>query len=317
MSNPHFPNIIGQPEVLDKLSFHIEGYKKTRVFPNLLLTGARGYGKTELAKAIGYNLMREDDTSHKQMIVITGAEFKGNKSLESFIANVIDLHVDGNQETTLIFDEIHEANDNVKQWLLHVINPERGSTTTQRYRDREYTFDFKKFSFIAATTNPEKLSLPLWDRFEKAELRPYNATELINILKKYAKDVNFLDNIENEIVDTTRNNPRIVVRFVKYLESYLAQTGTQDFGVEDWKKLSKTLNIRPLGLLTNELETLKFLANRKSGVTLTEIGARLALDRNTVQRNVETFLLNKNLIYIDGKRFITPTGLEVLRKINQ
>lgn len=243
-------------------------------------------------------------------------EFKGNKALETFIGSIIDQHVAGNQEVTLFFDEIHLANDAIKEWLLHVINPEKGNTTTQRYRDSEYTFDFRKFTFLAATTNPEKLSAPFISRFERVDLRPYNTTELSEILKKTGQDVEFVDGVENEIVSTMRGNPRHVIMFVKQkLNNYLAQKGSNEFNPDDWSKLVKILGIRPLGLLTNEIEALKFLNMRKGGATLTEISAYIQLDRNTVQRNIETFLLHKNLIHIDGKRFITSYGADILKKM--
>lgn len=316
MTNTYFPNIIGQSEVLNKLSFYIDGFNKTRVFPSILLTGSRGFGKTEIAKCVGRNLYRSDDETHKRLVIISGSEFKGNKALETFVSSVVDAFVVGDQETTLFFDEIHLANDAIKEWLLHVVNPEKGNVSYQRYRDSEYTFDFRKFTFLAATTNPEKLSAPFLSRFDRVDLRPYKNSELIQILKKLSPNVEFKEEVENEIASTMRGNPRHVVQFVtQKLNNYLAQKNSNEFNIEDWSKLVKVLSIRPLGLLTNEIETLKFLNMRKGGASLTEIAAYIQLDRNTVQRNIETFLLHKGLILIDGKRFITSQGVDILNKV--
>ena len=312
----YFPNMIGQTEAVSKLSFYLQGYEKTRVFPNLCITGTRGFGKSMIAQGIARNLFKseEEGQGHKRMVEISGAEFAGNKALKQFIESVIINYVQGFQEVTLFFDEIHLAHDSVKNWLLHVLNPTDGNVTRNSYEDTEYEFDFKKFTFLSATTNPEKMSKPLLDRLERIELRPYKQDELIKLLRRYTPDVNYKDDIEGKIVSTMRGNPRQIVKFAKQkLPHYMAQMDKDTFDALDWTNLCQILSIRPYGLLPNEIEALRYLELR-GGATLTSLAAFLGLDPATVRRESELFLLSNNLIRIDGKRYITPQGQKVLKE---
>lgn len=310
----YFPNFIGQEEALRKAAFFIKAYEKTRIFPNTFITGARGFGKTEIAKGIGKNLVSPTNPDrHKQFVEISGAEFSGKKALEQFISHVVTPHINDNQETTLFFDEIHLAAPELRGWLLPVLNPNAANVTVNSYQEQEFTFDFRYFTFLAASTNPEKLSTPLLSRLERIELSPYKYDDLIRILHVYTKGIRFTDNIESEIVKTMRGSPREIVSFARQkLPNFLAmQTDSKTFTPDSWKNYRKTFSIRPLGLLPNELNCLKYLFARQ-GATLTEIAAKLCLDRSTVQRNVESFLLENGLIRIDGKRYITSDGIKVL-----
>ena len=47
-----FNNIIGQDAAKRKLSFFIDGYRKRRTVPHVLLTAPKGTGKTMLAKEL-------------------------------------------------------------------------------------------------------------------------------------------------------------------------------------------------------------------------------------------------------------------------
>jgi len=75
MSN-YFPNIIGQEPAVGQLTFFLNNYQKHHIFPNLLITGSRGYGKTAMVRTISQNLWNQEDTAHKKYVEITGADFQ-------------------------------------------------------------------------------------------------------------------------------------------------------------------------------------------------------------------------------------------------
>ena len=60
----------------------------------------------------------------------------------------------------------------------------------------------------------------------------------------------------------------------------------------------------------SEKQILEVLNNCGS-CTLTGLSAKLGLSKTAVQRDHELYLLNKNLIEIDGKRQITTEGMKV------
>jgi len=315
MSN-YFPNIIGQEPAVGQLTFFLNNYQKHHIFPNLLITGSRGYGKTAMVRTISQNLWNQEDTAHKKYVEITGADFQKGKALESFIENVIEPYTVGNQECTLFFDEIHLADPTVLNWLLHVCEINSDNTTRNTYKDREFNFDFRYFTFLSATTNPEKLSKPLISRLERIDLQPYSLQNLADILVKHTKDkLVYKENVATDIVKSMRGNPRYVVSFLsRKLLPYVADK--KEFTPNDWTDLKKQLSIHPLGLHSNEIQLLKFLHKRQSA-TLTEIACFLGLDSGTVRRDCESFLLSNYLIRIDGKRYITGKGTELIEALDK
>ena len=86
------------------------------------------------------------------------------------------------------------------------------------------------------------------------------------------------------------------------------------FGIEDWNSLKKQHGIRPLGLQSNEIEILRLLSSRGS-MSLTGLAASMGLDTSTVRKDIELFLLKRNLIKIEGKRHITAFGQQILKEI--
>ena len=55
-----FAELIGQDDVKKKLNFYLDAHEKTKRFPFLLLTGAKGMGKTEFAKETARGIKAAD-----------------------------------------------------------------------------------------------------------------------------------------------------------------------------------------------------------------------------------------------------------------
>jgi Holliday junction resolvasome RuvABC ATP-dependent DNA helicase subunit len=68
----------------------------------------------------------------------------------------------------------------------------------------------------------------------------------------------------------------------------------------------------PYGLTYTEKQILETL-NHCGSTTLTGLAAKLGLSKGALQRDHELYLLNKNLMEIDGKRKITKEGLEICK----
>lgn len=76
------------------------------------------------------------------------------------------------------------------------------------------------------------------------------------------------------------------------------------------------IGILPYGLTYTEKQILDTLHHRGSA-TLTGLAAKIGLSKSALQRDHELYLLNKNLIEIDGKRKITCEGLDVCKQLFQ
>ena len=69
-----------------------------------------------------------------------------------------------------------------------------------------------------------------------------------------------------------------------------------------------------MGLTNTEKQLLTALKEIGSA-TLTGLSAKLGLSKTALQRDHEMYLLNKNLIEIDGKRKITARGLKLCNEL--
>ena len=60
MKTTTYKNLVGQKEVKKQLTFYSEAQNKTGTAPFLMLSGAKGLGKTEFAKRYASSLKNKD-----------------------------------------------------------------------------------------------------------------------------------------------------------------------------------------------------------------------------------------------------------------
>ena len=101
----------------------------------------------------------------------------------------------------------------------------------------------------------------------------------------------------------------------KELELWCAANDKKVFTIEDFCNFCKSLGINPLGVNNIEKKVLAIL-RRDGQASLNELSAKTGLSRTALQRDVELYLMKKNLIKIDGKRHITKDGSNYLDNIN-
>lgn len=80
------------------------------------------------------------------------------------------------------------------------------------------------------------------------------------------------------------------------------------------EKLCGLVGINVHGLNNTEMEILAILKER-GDCTLGMLSAATGMSRTAIQRDVETYLLRKALIKIEGTRKITNAGIRVLAKV--
>lgn len=303
-------SIIGQQNLKNKIGFYLDSHKKTKIFPNSLFYSKRGEGKTSIARIIGKSLLGSD-LKPKPFIEINGASIK---NLNDFITQIIQPFVI-DKESTVFIDEINNVNKHTLEWLLSVLAPNENNRTTAFYQGAQYDFPFDKFSFLAATTNKEDLSLALKNRLYQFEFEPYKHNELKYILHKNTKDIEFQDGTDDEIIKTVRESPRTTVMAANDIKQYAAQKNKYVFNIDDWLNFRKILNILPRGLSVSETNLLRYL-NDNGPATLTCLSAYFNLDAKSIRRETESYLLSHGLIKIEGKRMITLNGQRLLKEID-
>lgn len=304
-----FDSVIGQEKVKAKLSFYLESQRNTLVSPNLLFVAPRGSGKTMLAKLYASQLLNAKGEKRKSYLI----NCSSLTSLKSFMDDVVDPLI-LNKEVTILFDEASEIPKPIETALLTILNPNKENRNVFSYDDRDVEFDFKKITFLFATTEAHKIFHALIDRLERVDLDDYSNDDLAAIVKKNTSAI-ISDEAMEEIKGVLRGNARKATQMANHISLYINSSKKSEFDINDWNNFKAKLGINPLGLTPLEIKILKILAE-KANTTLTNLSAKTQMSRQSLQRDVETHLQKLNLMEIvPTGRKITPQGRRYLEKL--
>ena len=313
MSKPSdlWPDIVGQTIAKRKLQFHLENYSASSILPHLLFIAPKGCGKTMMAKATGRNLTV--DGKPKPFLELNCSTLK---SVGQFINQVVIPHVH-QKECTVLFDEASELPKDVTMALLTILNPNKDNRTTFSFEDYVIDFDFRRQSFMFATTEAHQLFHALIDRCDRIDLEEYSYDELGEILQRNLSDVTFGKGLKNEIAMVLRGNARAAQKMSNNIKSLLKRTGSKAVTSELWNKLKHALGILPLGLNRIEIQVLRYLTEKKE-CSLTNLAAKTGLTAQCLRMDFELYLQKHNLMEINTNgRSITSKGLSYLKKLKK
>lgn len=306
-----FSNVIGQGAAKKRLNFFLKSYKNDGIVPHIMLVAPKGAGKTLMAKSFARNLLF--DGKPKPLLEINCASIK---NLTSFINDVVAPYcVDEN--ITLFMDECSELPKDVTMSLLTMLNPNKDNMNVFNYKDFSWQVDFKKITFLFATTEAQDIFHALMDRCERIDLQEYTYEELGEIVKMAAEDIKIDNDIIKEVASTLRGSGREAFKMARKLSDYCKNRKKKVFNKKDWNTLSSILDILPLGISRIELQLMRILL-RERYCRLTNLAAKMGLTRACVQRDGEIFLQKNNLMEIDPRgRTLTKEGKELLVNINK
>ncbi len=311
MTDTYFPDIIGQNRVKKALGFYIDGFKETNCIPHLMFTAPRGCGKTTMATAMAKNLYA--DGKIKPLITINCSTIK---SLKQFFNMIVIPHM-VERDATVLFDECSELPKDVTMALLTITNPNPENQNEFSYEDYNVVFDFRRLSFMFATTEGQSIFHALMDRMERIDLEEYKLDELGQIVMMGLKDYTVAPKTLTDISSVLRGNARAGQKMAMKMKLYLDAKGKKDFGDEDWKELCGKLGILPLGISVQELNLMRYMA-RKKATRLTELAAITGLSKGAIQKDYELYLSKMGLMEIQPEgRSLTSKGLEYLNDLDE
>jgi Holliday junction resolvasome RuvABC ATP-dependent DNA helicase subunit len=304
-----FDKIIGQEKVKRKLSFYLDGQHKTLLSPHLLFVAPRGSGKTLLAQTYASQLLNSEGKKRK-LITINCSTLT---SLKSFINDVAIPYVSG-KEVTILFDEASEIPPSIRMALLTILNPNKENKNDFTYDDVTIEFDFKKVTFLFATTEAHKIFHALIDRLERIDLEEYSNDDLGMIVQKNINAPISSDAME-EVKKVLRGNARKATQMANHITLYLDASSKTEFAIQEWYDFRNKLGINAFGLTPMEIKILKVLSE-KSLTTLTNLSAKTQMSRQSLQRDAENYLQKLNLMEITATgRKITSQGRQYLESL--
>lgn len=308
----HIHSLIGQTQIKKEISFFLDGYYKTNYYPNSILCGPRGLGKTAIARAIASELknieLKKGNIQGKKFLEVNAVELK---SAEIFFTQIVP-HILENQYITLFIDEVSELPLSVQKVFLTILNPTENHVTEYCEANGEkHIFDFTKITFISATTNPSGLHPDLLDRLRRFEMEDYAPQELADIIQQKLSNIEFVGSALERLSETLRGNARQAVHRANDIQTM----GVKKFGDKEFDKLAETLSIYPLGLNKLEIKYLQEL-NRKGRSSLTDLCSRLSLTKEAVINDIEVYPRKQGLIAVEKSgRLITNLGRKIIKEV--
>lgn len=302
MTDDPFEEIVGQKSAKATLQLYIDAYKETCRLPHLLLVSQRGGGKSFLVRKFREQLRRPDG-SKPPILELNCATIKNAKTFFDFVYPTWI-----NNNSVLFADEFHNFPTELQSIFLSVLEVKKDPIRIIEYNGVPYEFDFNKISFVSASTDSQKLLVPLLDRLRQINLEEYSENELFEIFElNLERRIQIGECAKPEIIKTFRGNPRDAVVKAEDLKTFVAAKKLNEIKKQDWISFSQIMGIKPFGLSSSEIQVVKAIG-RLGQASLTDVSSITGFDRSLIQKSLEGILVRKGLLQIDGKRRLSADG---------
>ncbi len=296
---------IGQEKLKESLAIYIKAAKlRGEVLDHILFYGPPGLGKTTLAMIIANEM-------GGKIKMTSGPAIEKSKDL---IASLSTLE----EGDVLFIDEIHRVPKHIEELLYSAMEDYFVDIVIGNdNKSRVIRLNIPPFTLVGATTKAGDLTGPLRDRFGiVSKLNYYSTKELVNIIKRTSKVLNFTLNEEAaiKIAKSSRGTPRIANRLYKRVRDYAMVENKNIIDIEITNKSLEKLNIDKNGLDSIDVILLKnILKNGPIGVK--SLAASIGEEQSTIEDVYEPFLLQNGYIKRTSRgRVVTEKAIKYLEE---
>lgn len=292
-------HIIGQPKVVETLGIAIEAsFAEGKRFPDTLLTGSAGVGKTACCHVLQHELAT---TLHYAI----GSQLNDMATMSSFLLNAKSGELLG-------IDEVHELDKHIQTLLFIVLDkrmlPVKGNSTVQG-------IPLADFSMLLMTTDEYKVLTPLKDRMRLVlRFTLYTEEELAQVVRQRVTALKWEieDGLLEAIAARSKGTPRLALRILESMRRCLVAEGATKLTHGHFERVCTLEGIHELGVNNEELRLMQLLAEHGKA-RQNVLASILALPNRTVAE-FESFLMRAQLIFKDhqGRRQLTKRGVEYL-----
>lgn len=277
-------DFIGQKKLKRRLRVHIAAaVSEGRTLDHILLTGPPGFGKTTLSRLI----------AEEALVTFQGLTMPVNKRHLDFILRT--------NSGVVLLDELHRAPKTAQEDLLPVL--EFGTLLTRN----GVAHNVGNLTIVGATTEPEKIIPPLYDRFViKPDFESYSDAEMGQIVQNMADraGVSLRKGMAKELgraAGGTPRNARQLILATRDLTVTLEKTPTSF-------QVMTLCGVQADGLTEGHMRYLGVLEQLGGQAGLKTVATMLRLNEGVV-RDLERLLLDHRMItYTDRGREMTADG---------
>lgn len=294
-----FDQFIGNTQVKQILSDNIAvTLKKGSAFPNVLLTGASGCGKTSLISALAAKL-------GVQLVELNCGN--GGVNLVNTLLKMPDKGI-------LLLDEVHSLDPaSIESILYRYIDEGKIFLRFQDGRIEPFEVG-KRIVIVAATNMIDQLDTPFINRFDlNLKLKSYTHQEMCDILSNNLKSLNVSVDAISILANATRYVPRQAVLMSKTIKDYALLNDLTTITITDMKQALSNLGIDEYGLTEDDRDYIKLLHftmnNAPTGIN-TICGILNDSKKNIESREIH--LIKEGLIIKGGRgRQLSSKGLRM------
>jgi len=282
-------------------------YAEGEPFPNSLMVGPPGVGKTLLAKTIGHEMG------------ITASEVLGQNLCDAcYLRGVL---VNAVHRDVLFIDESDELPKPVQVLLYRAIEDKKLFLPFGIFTKTQTSVALEDFTILLATNHESSLLKPLRDRFAfTLRFTYYSVDELTAILAQRvgALGWNVPDGILPKIAARSQGVPRLALRLLQLCYMTAKSAFASTISDEHLRIACEHEGLDNIGLNRDQSRYLRIVANASVPIRRNVLGTKLGLPAKTIAHVIEPFLVRSDFIVkTDKGRQITPRGLLHLKSQEQ
>ena len=292
--NIDFSEFIGQTFICNMLQdmfvYTQKGFGK---FPHTLFIASAGQGKTTLSNILAKALASTYDYADCKYTTIYGPSVNSKEDMFNILKSACPV---------VFIDEVHALPKAAQELLYPVM------TNNQLPNLNGNGFSYVNVStIIAATTDPQMLLKPFYDRFTNLMVfEKYSDDDMLKCLNQLCNTTNVPSQICDSLVKLSHKTPRKLKSLVQRLRYYIVANDLKELSMASYEDFLKHVGLDSNGFNNLQQQYISLLKKHEVPLSLTTLANLMDLKPDVIQNVVEPDILASGLVTISsgGRKYI-------------